>query len=254
LEIMERHANQPLMMTDAVFFLKNFSFGEVGRSVIMQNNGITIVLNAIGDHIEHMELMELSINVLFDLSFSGGVEVLMLSPHGVQLIVKVMETYPTDVSILGEALRAITRIYDVADEEQKKLIIKARIVPALLKILRNNPTRFALVKLVHDTFTLLAQEPVKHERLPESAVPSFTELCARSIIDSRISIREGYLPRELESNLHNECKSCSLCGKSYFGHWHEVISFVKYPEFEAPLPTFWKVCSRQCFVTASNKT
>jgi len=250
---LEKYPKQSLLLTDAIFFLKNLAYGETGRNRIISNGGIPKILKVMKDNMEHPELLELAINILFDLSFSGGVDVLMCTCEGINLIVQIMNTHQTDLNLIREALRTIIRIYSKCTLQQKVSIIKGGVVNALQKVLVNHASHNYLVRLVRGTFALFAEDKIVHEKTPTTSVLSLVELAAKSIADNHPLISPLVLPQELKQYLDNEVHFCDLCGKSYFEHKYEVISYEAYPQYFKHLPTFRTVCSRQCFDKARIK-
>jgi len=127
LAAMKKHSKYPLMMTDAIFFLKNCAFGENGRTAIIANGGIPQIVDTMELHIKSIELLELAINLLFDLSFSGGVDIIMKDGIAtstgctpIQIILLAIENHQDEPNLIREALRTISRIYSICNVKQKK--------------------------------------------------------------------------------------------------------------------------------------
>jgi len=247
LEAMRKHEKFPLMMTDAIFFLKNFAFGENGRATIIANGGIPQIVDTMANHTHHHELVELALNLLFDLSFSGAVDIVMQNPNGIQLVLNAMETNQDRPSVMREALRTLYRIYSISNPDQKKMIIKAGATETLRRLLNKNNSQNNLIKQIISAFSLFSREKISHEKSPEIVIPTLTELCARCVVDASVKFCGNLIPWELDCYITEKRKFCSLCGKSYFEFFYEVISWTKFQEFRAPLPVFWKVCSSECF-------
>jgi len=244
LSTMQRHSQYPLLQTDAVFFLKNSAYGEIGRKLIISNGGVEIILEAMKNHEDHSELLELSINVLFDLTFSGAVNFIVANSDGIELILRAISKHKNE-ELLREALRALLRIYSTCNEQQKIIIIKAGATEVLRK-LKINPCSVTLSSILHDILFAFSQEKVSHQRMPVQQMPSFTEICARTVTNKAIYVPHQHLPEELNQYLKSS-KSCSHCGKSYYEQFHERIQLIKFPEYSRPLPTFLTLCSVECF-------
>jgi len=131
LAAMKKYDKYPLMMTDAIFFLKNCAFGENGRTTIIANGGIPLIVDTMALRINSVELLELATNLLFDLSFSGGVDIMMQdctsddsgsigTSTAILIILRAIEHNQDKPNLIREALRAISRIYSICNTEQKK--------------------------------------------------------------------------------------------------------------------------------------
>jgi len=247
LAAMKKHQKFPLMMTDAIFFLKNFAFGENGRLAIIANGGISHILTTMAMHLHSLELLELGINLLFDLSFSGAVNIIMQDATAIQLILDAIQIHQDKPNLIREALRTISRIYSICNIKQKKIIIQTNVIQ-ILRNLVTTATQSTFLKQIMNAFSLFSREDISHEKKPHCRL-TLMELCARKIVDASVKFCANFLPRELVTYLYEQ-KSCGYCGRSFFDSYFEVISFSKFPEFRAPLPVFWKVCSQQCFNNA----
>jgi len=133
------------------------------------------------------------------------------------------------------------------------MIIKAGATETLRRLLNKNNSQNNLIKQIGSTFSLFSRENISHEKSPEIVIPTLTELCARRVVDTSVKFCGNLIPRELDCYLMEKRNYCSLCGKSYFDFFYEVISWTKFQEFRAPLPVFCKVCSAVCFDKAKIK-
>jgi len=193
------------------------------------------------NHMENSELIELAINILFDLSFSGGVDVVMQNSRGVELILNALWVHKNDNTIFTEALRTLSRFYEKSSIEQKLIIIRSGAVETLIKL--ENPNTQKTVRI---TLSRFSRDRIMHEKKPTTNFPTLPELCARSAMNAKLPIPSNYLPSELQHYL-KKCNTCTVCSCAYFEYCFELVSYVKYSELGLSLPKFWKVCSQECY-------
>jgi len=131
LESMEQNINCPQMLTEAIFLFKNLAYEENGRNCLMKHKVIEILIPIIIQYISNIELVELSINLIYDLSFAGSIEILQ-ETKSFQIIFDVIKTHNNNFPILKECLRTLGRAYSKIDIKGKIHILKAGAIDIII--------------------------------------------------------------------------------------------------------------------------
>ena len=79
---------------------------------------------------------------------------------------------------------------------------------------------------------------------------SLLELAARSVLNrsdgTYSNVAQLALPSELIDYLTHRPRPCDQCGRNYFGHYYQLVTFKKYDGFANKLPAMNKLCSENC--------
>jgi len=237
--VLQLFPQNPMILTEAIFILKNLSFSEQGRTSILENpSAIDLLLNSLENHMSNnSELVDLCINLLSDLTLSG----LLASERAINLIVQSLILYKSSQSIVTQCLTAISKYYNSSDP-QKIMIIRSGIVPILLEL--DFPDKTKIQRLLYH----FSQDRLKYIKNPSADTPSLGELSSRVICNRNIhQLLEDshYLPNELKKFLDTK-KSCNVCGLSYFDHFYEKIDYSMNSKVNMILPSFIVACSKTC--------
>eukprot|EP01126_Amoeba_proteus_P011529 TRINITY_DN1465_c0_g1_i5.p1 TRINITY_DN1465_c0_g1~~TRINITY_DN1465_c0_g1_i5.p1 ORF type:complete len:356 (+),score=45.70 TRINITY_DN1465_c0_g1_i5:262-1329(+) len=244
LECMARYPYQAQMNTDAVFFLKNMAYGEAGREVILSNNGISHTLKALLINGTHAELAELSFNLFFDLSFSGGTEELTRQPHAFKILMDTLKQHINEPAVLRECVRTLSRLYIYSTTETRVALIKEGLIDSLVPLLDLNIPHF--VRQLEINFFRIHQKLVSFQSAPNSKVPLLVELSARKVFETmRAYESHSYIPQDIK-NILSSCERCHLCKKAYWNHSYHIVSPIRFPKFHFSLPVYWSLCSEGC--------
>jgi hypothetical protein len=81
-------------------------------------------------------------------------------------------------------------------------------------------------------------------------VSSLLELSARSVLNRSEGafpdVGQLSLPSELIEYLTQRPRQCDQCGRNYFDHYYQLVTFKKYEGFAQKLPAMSKLCSENC--------
>jgi len=236
----------------------------------MKVGGIPTIIQAMKNHPEYPELLELASNVFYDLSFSNGAEKEVLEYDGVKPIVNSIKQHCNDLNVLHESTRTLGRLYSLCDEIGKKLIIKEGAIEAIVQALKIHPEDQELQQRACWSFFRMAKDKLLHEKIPQLSTPSLKEFCGRTLTSHinnnnnnnnnnnmndkfiKSNNNQYLLPLELQDYLE-EYRKCSQCGKTFFDFHFEFIKFVKFEEHTAELPLFFNLCSFKCFKDCKEK-
>jgi hypothetical protein len=227
-----------MILTEAIFILKNISFSEQGRTIILQNqSALDLLLNSLENHLsENSELVDLCINLLSDLTFSG----LLASERTIQLIVQALLFYKSHSNIVTQCLTAISKFYNSTDQ-LKIMIIRSDIVKLLLEEDFPEVTKVLIQRLLYH----FSMDRLNYVKKTETDVPTLGELASRVVCNRKVNVPEQYLPPVLEKHLLTS-KSCNVCGLAYFYHFFETIWYSTHPTVKMTLPNFIVTCSNSC--------
>jgi len=244
-QVIREYSHDSMILTEAVFILKNISYSEQGRTIILETpSSLSLLLNSLEYHMsENSELVDLCINLLSDLTLSG----LNASERAIKLIVQALVLYKASKSIVIQCIAAISKFYNPisVDDQQKIMIIRSGIVTVLLELdfPEKSDTKTKIQRLLYH-FSLDRLSYMK-KAASTCDVPSLGELSSRAICNLKVNVPAEYLPPELEKQLFTS-KSCNVCGKSYFDHFYEKIWYSYIPSVNLILPNFIVACSSSC--------
>jgi len=239
LDAVLKHRSNPCTV-DAVFFLKNLSYGELARNTIIQNDGVMKLLCILEQQISNSDFCQVAIGLLFDLTFSGATQVLVQSNLGLKLLFHLIEQHsPHDYEFMSQSMKFLQRLYQTADHAGQITLISLGLVELIEKL--NVPKNIA-----HDIFLSLSDIPPCPPILPTESVPSLKELAARKT-------QTLDLPEDLQTYLKTK-KSCSSCGSGFFEHFYQQLGTRPIEGFTGLVPVMLYSCSRHCFEKLNNKT
>jgi len=148
------------LATDTVFFLKNMAFGELGRQRILECKTIDHVLHVLWMSPEHAELVELSLNLFFDLSFSGGAKELTQTQYPVQFFLKLLKIHEKHVLPVKEIVRTMGRIYACSDARVQSMLVQEGVVAQLLPLFALHKTETTITHQLETVCSRIARLPV----------------------------------------------------------------------------------------------
>jgi len=235
------------MATDTIFFLKNIAYGEPGREAILASGATKYVLETVWRNYTHSELVELSLNLFFDLSFSGGAEELTKDPEPVRFFISLLKTHHNSVPPLLECVRTLARIYTISNECTRTTMIKEGLIDHLVPLFSFHKTHKTFQKQLDAAFSRISREKIPtHQYSPDETVPSLRELAARAMIDKKLTLPSEFCPDDVKEFLA-ENKQCDICSCCYIDLHHEIIIPSRYSAWqEADLPVFLNLCSKDC--------
>jgi len=236
--VLQEFPHNSMILTEAIFILKNISFSEQGRTIILQNgSALDLLLEALENHLAgNSELVDLCINLLSDLTFSG----LMASERAIKLIVQALLRYKSNSNIVTQCLTAISKFYNSSDQ-QKIMIIRSGIVKILLEEEFPEVTKTPIQRLLYH----FSMDRLNYFKPSETDVPTLGELASRAICNKQLTVPEQYLPPVLEKHLLTN-KLCNVCGLCYFNHFFETIWYSSNSTVKMTLPNFIVTCSYSC--------
>jgi hypothetical protein len=267
---LNHHVECVHMCTDAIFFLKNMAYGELGREEILSSGGIRATLNALWKNQTHAELAELAMNLFFDLSFSGALEELTKEPVAVRYLMSILNLHRNSVPTLKECVRTLARLYANSNETIRLLMIKEGFVEKLASVYSEHYENKNFRRQMESTFGRISREkfPEYVEVRPaEERVPSLLELAARTVVDKEVLSRhlgctqralegislDAFLPEDLSALLSTR-QQCLVCSRAYLQHSRSMVCPVRPPASLclSPVPYFLSACSAACLEKAKD--
>jgi len=234
LEAMLKHRGSQCTV-DVVFFLKNLSYGESARTTILQNDGVMKLLWTLEHQISNPDFCQVSLGLLFDLTFSGATRPLVQSSLGLRIIFEIILLHaPSDEDFMSQSINFLQRLFQTADHIGQIALISFGFVELIQQL--NVPNHLA-----HTLYSLLAELPLC-SFLPSDSVPSLKELAARKITN----IQTSELPEDLKSYLMTR-KSCCFCGGGFFEHFYQQLGKKAIEGYDGLIPVMITSCSKHCF-------
>jgi hypothetical protein len=239
LDAVLKHRANPCTV-DAVFFLKNLSYGELARSTIIQNDGVLKLLCILEQQMANPDFCQVAIGLLFDLTFSGATQVLVRSNIGLKMLFQLIQQYsPTDYDFMSQSMKLLQRLYQTADQAGQIALISLGFVELIQNL--NVPKDIA-----HDIYNTLTDIPPYSPILPTESVPTLKELAARKAQNLHLD------PEDLQAYLKTK-KTCSCCGSGFFEHYYQTLGKREIEGFCGVVPVMLYSCSRHCFEKLNNK-
>jgi len=181
LEAMEQNLNTPSMLTEAIFLLKNLAFEENGRNNLMKNKVVEKIIPIISYYISNVELVELSINLIYDLSFAGSIEILQ-ELDSFHIIFDVIKLHNNNTPVLKECLRTLSRAYCKTDLKGKIQILKTGAIDILIDTYNKNKENTELKQKMGETMKYFSN-PITYSSKPPFL--SLKEICSRQILNQK---------------------------------------------------------------------
>eukprot|EP01127_Copromyxa_protea_P004237 TRINITY_DN1412_c0_g1_i5.p1 TRINITY_DN1412_c0_g1~~TRINITY_DN1412_c0_g1_i5.p1 ORF type:complete len:590 (+),score=85.45 TRINITY_DN1412_c0_g1_i5:72-1841(+) len=264
IEWLTHHVESAHLCTDAIFFLKNMAYGELGREEILSGGGIKATLNALWRHPTHAELAELAMNLFFDLSFSGALEELTNEAVALRYLMSILDIHRSSISALKECVRTLARIYANSSESIRLFMIKEGFVEKLASVYSEHYYNKTFRRQMESTFCRISREkfPVYVESHPqEERVPSLLELAARTVVDKNVlpqvpqdpSPDSMHVPEDILTLL--SCNQrCLICSRTYLKYSRSMVCPARLPAFLclSPVPYFLSACSESCIEKAKD--
>jgi len=231
------------MATDTVFFLKNVAFGEPGRIAILKSNIIDLVLRLLWLSPTCSELVELSANLLFDLSFSGATAELTKTAEPVQFLMRLLEIHSDAPPVAKELLRTLARIYTCAESAVQVMMIREKLIEKILPFFHLHDSDEDFQEGLDHVCTRISHVPVPTHEHSSRDAPSLQELCARSVLDHNLS---DQIPPHMNYLVSGGTR-CVLCSKHFLDYKCELIVSQKHLSWDyKELPHILYFCSKKC--------
>jgi len=238
------------MATDTIFFLKNIAYGEPGRESILASGATKYVLETVWRNSTHSELVELSLNLFFDLSFSGGSEELTQDPLPVRFFISLLKVHRDSVPPLLECVRTLSRLFTISSDSVRAMMIKEGLIDHLVPLFSLHKSNKTFHKQLETAVTRISREKIpEYLYSPEEQVPSLLELSARVIVDHNVPVNPDLCPEDIRDFL-SQSKKCDICSRCYINYHHEIIISSRYSGWqEHELPVFMNLCSKECLTS-----
>jgi hypothetical protein len=246
-EFLRKFPDRWTMATDTIFFLKNIAYGELGREAILASSATKYVLDTVWRNSTHSELVELSLNLFFDLSFSGGSEELTQDPLPVRFFISLLKIHKESVPPLLECVRTLARLYTISSEVTRAMMIKEGLIDHLVPLFSLHKTNKTFHKQLDAAVTRISREKIpEYQYSPEEQVPNMMEFAARVIVNQNVYVNSEDCPEDIRDFL-SQSKKCDICSKCYINYHHEIIIPSRYSAWqESDLPVFMNLCSKEC--------
>jgi hypothetical protein len=246
-EFLRNFPDRWTMATDTIFFLKNIAYGGPGRDAILASGATKYVLETVWRNYTQSELVELSLNLFFDLSFSGGYEDLTKDPLPVQFFISLLKTHRNSMPPLLECVRTLARIYTISNESIRISMIKEGLMDHLIPLLSVHKTQKVFQNQLDAVFYRISREKVPtYQYSPDAQTPNLMEVAARAIINQKLTKNLEYCPEDIREYL-GRSRKCDLCSACYIDYHHEIILPSRYSAWQdSDLPVFMKLCSKTC--------
>jgi len=221
------------------------AFGELGRQRILECKTIDHVLHVLWMSPEHAELVELSLNLFFDLSFSGGAKILTETPIPVQFFLKLLKVHEKHVLPVKEIVRTLGRIYACSDTSIQSMMVRQGVVPHLLPLFGIHESEPTIAHQLEMVCSRIARLPVPpYESVPQEA-PSLVELTANVVLNRNLDV--SLLPEDLRNLLQEKATICDNCNTKFVHPRTECILSSSCDAWcKSKLPYLWTFCSRPC--------
>jgi len=266
------------------FAIGNLAYIGDFEGLILSQNGIQMVLEAMNKHALHLLMLTDAIFFLKNCAFGETGRKVILESGGIAPILDAMANHMENSELIELAINILFDLsfsggVDVVMQNSRgiELILNAlwvhkndtNIFTEALRTLsriyaKSSPEQKLLIirsgavetllklenpntqKSIRNTLALFSRDRITHDKKPTSPFPSLPELCARAAINAKTEIPNNYLPAELRTYL-KKCSTCSVCSRAYFDYCFELISYVKFADLRVALPKFWVVCSQDCY-------
>jgi hypothetical protein len=238
------------------------AYGELGREEILARGGIRATLNVLWKNQLHAELAELSLNLFFDLSFSGATEELTKDNATVLFCLSMLTLHRSSLPTLKECTRTLSRLYVNSGEATRLLMVKEGFVEKLVSLYSEHNENKHFRRQIESTLCRISREKFpdyEEVHTADKRVPSLLELAGRTVIDKQVPHQEiedtfleessssSFLPEDLSSMLSLNHR-CLLCSRSYLRHSRSTVCPTLLPASLclSRVPIFVSVCSESC--------
>jgi hypothetical protein len=247
-QAMNAHPENAALALEGCFLLSNMSVVRESREMIVAAKGVGLILNAIKCKRVVPELLELACTALYNLTLSDEGNKQVCESDAVRVLVDMINMSNKDDNFLIEAMGVINRAY-LYSEKNKLTVITSGLINTVITIMgasRNPNLKLACFNLL---IFLGNPESIKYETRP-IGVSSLLELSARSVLNRSEGafpdVGQLSLPSELIEYLTQRPRQCDQCGRNYFDHYYQLVTFKKYEGFAQKLPAMSKLCSENC--------
>jgi hypothetical protein len=231
-------------------FLKMISVKEIARRMIVEANGIEVLIDLC---LQNPQLLEHPLNL-------GLLATLCLEPEACQLFCGQPKLICDIVKLANQtpnAMWTLMRLYLGGQEQTRALLIKKGFTELLLSFYPKAVEARGGVEYMVRVFSLLstAEACPSLERIytPDNTarpmgrvIPSLVELASRALRDQQIAYAEDIgIPADIHSIL-NRAKPCEQCSRHYVDYFYGVIALKHFVERNERLPAYRFVCSQEC--------
>jgi hypothetical protein len=210
---LEKYQKSPPVVTDVIFFLKNVSSTEDGRTKLGKDNNkaLKTIITLLTALREYGDYVEFSVNLLFDMSFCEPMCDTFSTPLFHKFIFSLLKKHHRNPAVLTQCTRLLTRIYKISSEQIRGDLIKEGLVSSLI---------YGCQTFQNDAETV----SVFHELLKNIGTESF--------------------PRAFTKD--SSQRMCDLCPASFNGDGYDEIHPAFFSSINQAIPLFWRLCSEEC--------
>lgn len=239
LESMMKHI-ATVCTRDAIFFLKNLSFGDAGRRCLIANFAVEKVIYSLTCHINDEDFVEFSLAVLYDLTFSGAAS-LLVNELTLEILFKSILQHRKSDAVTRLATRLLQRLYSESNQNGKVTLLESKLIHTIQCL----DLPLSRTKTIYST---ISESRFSHSIVPSDPVPSLQELIARKMFCDTF-IENLQVPQDLQLYLSSPKGNCLCCGGVFYQHFFKKLVWTKLKESKKMLPVILWACSVDCFKT-----